>query len=87
MKTCYEFTDMYFIHAVKIESNTTGIYFYEKESNIKKANIINDVKTFLELLNDNQMRQVIYLETATIHKDIVRKAFSPAATLIDNGCQ
>ena len=34
MKTCYAFTDDFFIHAVKSENEDVGIYIYQKSGSV-----------------------------------------------------
>lgn len=87
MKTCYAFTDHYYVHVVKVADETTGIYFYNKNGDSNEQDISAGVKKFLNSLNENQMRQIIYQETSVLHQEIVRKAFSPAIMLIDAECQ
>ena len=81
MKSCYALTDDYFIHAVKLTNDSTGIYFYNKVENT--YDIGNAAKYFLQLLNENQMRQIVLQETSTLHEEIIKKAVSPAASLIN----
>ena len=85
MKTCYAFTDDFFIHAVKSENEDVGIYIYKKNDSVNDINRV--AKHFLHLLNENQMRQIIHDETSIIHEEIVRKAFSPAAVFVENRAQ
>lgn len=84
MKTSYAFTDNYFIHVVKVADETTGICFYSKSECHNEKDISAGIKQFLQLLNENQMRQIIYQETSVLHEEIVKKAFAPAIVLIDN---
>ncbi|QLR73241.1 hypothetical protein HV337_12115 [Citrobacter freundii] len=81
MKSCYALTDDYFIHAVKLTNDSTGIYFYNKVGNA--YDIGKTAKNFLQLLNENQMRQIVLQETSSLHEEIIKKAFSPAASLIN----
>ncbi|MCV2532066.1 His-Xaa-Ser system protein HxsD [Enterobacter wuhouensis] len=85
MKTCYAFTDDFFLHAVKLENEDVGIYIYKKNDSVNDINRV--AKHFLHLLNENQMRQIIHDETSIIHEEIVRKAFSPAAVFVENRAQ
>lgn len=85
MKTCYAFTDDFFVHAVKSENDNVGIYIYNKSDSVNDIHII--AKRFLHLLHENQMRQIIHDETSIIHEEIVRKAFSPAAVFVENRAQ
>jgi len=83
MKTCYTMTDDYFLHVVKVSDETTGICFYSKKEIPDEQSIHLAVSEFLQLLHDNQLRQIVHQETSMIHEEIVRKAFSPAVSLID----
>lgn len=87
MKTCYAFTDNYFIHVVKVADNATGIYFYSKVEGNDEQHINAGVRHFLHLLNENQMRQIIHYETAALHEEIIKKAFAPAVSLIEKESQ
>ncbi|MDU1062604.1 MAG: His-Xaa-Ser system protein HxsD [Leclercia adecarboxylata] len=87
MKTCYAFTDDYYIHVVRVADNTTGICFYSKKDDNSEQNINSGVRLFLQALNENQMRQIIHQETATLHEEIIKKAFAPAVSLIENESQ
>lgn len=86
MKTCYAFTDDYYIHVVKVTDNTTGVCFYSKKENNSDQDIQTGIRLFLQSLNDNQMRQIIHQETADLHAEIVNKAFAPAISLIAKEC-
>lgn len=81
MKSCYALTDDYFIHVVKLTNDSTGIYFYNKPENTH--DIGSAAKKFLQLVNENQMRQIVLQETSSLHEEIIKKAFSPAVSLID----
>lgn len=83
MKTCYVFTDDYFIHAIKVSNETTGICFYNKSEEHQVHDINTSVKQFLQTLQENEMRQIILQETKTLHEEIVKKAFAPATWLIE----
>lgn len=83
MKTCYEFTDNYYIHVVKVEDQTTGVCFYNKNEGNSERELSAGIKQFLQSLNENQMRQIIYQETSVLHQEIVKKAFAPAILLLD----
>ncbi|HDR2720560.1 His-Xaa-Ser system protein HxsD [Enterobacter asburiae] len=85
MKTCYAFTDDFFIHAVKSENEDVGIYIYQKSDSVNDINTV--AKHFLHLLHENQMREIIHDETSVLHEEIVRKAFSPAAVFVENRVQ
>lgn len=85
MKTCYAFTDGYYVHAVKVSAETTGIYLYKKDENVQDVSTA--AKMFLEVLNENQMRHIIHVETAFLHAEIVKKAFSPAISLVEKECE
>ncbi|QMR78122.1 His-Xaa-Ser system protein HxsD [Enterobacter sp. RHBSTW-00175] len=82
MKTCYAFTDDFFIHAVKLEHDNVGIFIYKKNGSVHEMNTV--AKHFLYSLHENQMRQIIHDETSTLHEEIVKKAFSPAGVFIEN---
>lgn len=84
MKTCYAFTDNYYIHVVKVANNTTGICFYSKNEDHNNQHIDAGIRQFLQSLTENQMRQIIYQETSALHEEIVKKAFAPATALINN---
>lgn len=83
MKTCYEYTDNFYIHVVKLADKTTGIFFYSKIEYSDNQSANAEIKQFLQLLSENQMRHIIYQETSVIHQEIVKKAFSPAVLLIE----
>lgn len=87
MKTCYAFTDDFFIQVVKVAKETTGICFYNKDENNNTQNIQNAVKHFLQLLNENEMRHIIIQETGCMHQEIIKKAFSPALSLVNGQSQ
>lgn len=87
MKTCYAFSDNYYIHVVKVADNATGICFYSKKEDNDAENINAGVRHFLQLLNENQMRQIIHQETAALHEEIIKKAFAPAVSLIEKESQ
>lgn len=81
MKTCYAFTDDFFIHAVKTEHDNVGIFIYKKNGNVLAMSTV--AKQFLFSLHENQMRQIVHDETSALHEEIVKKAFAPAAKFID----
>ncbi|WP_166665222.1 His-Xaa-Ser system protein HxsD [Scandinavium goeteborgense] len=83
MKTCYAFTDDYFIHAIKVSDERVGVFFYNKSEDRDVQDINMAVRRFLQTLQENEMRQIILQETKTLHEEIVRKAFSPATWLIE----
>lgn len=85
MKTCYAFTDDFFIHAVKSGNEDVGIYIYKKNDSVNDISTV--AKQFLHLLHENQMRQIIHDETSILHEEIVKKAFSPAAVFVENRLQ
>lgn len=85
MKTCYAFTDDFFIHAVKSGNEDVGIYIYKKNDSVNDISTI--AKQFLHLLHENQMRKIIHDETSILHEEIVKKAFSPAAVFVENRLQ
>ena len=87
MKTCYAFTDDYYIHVIKLQEGTVGITFYQKHEDIKGQDFAPIVKDFLQLLHENQMRQIILKETSNLHEQIVRKAFAPATSLMGQSQQ
>ncbi|HEY4437551.1 MAG TPA: His-Xaa-Ser system protein HxsD [Lelliottia sp.] len=87
MKTCYAFTDSYYIQVVKVADETTGICFYDKGEENTCQDIRTGVKQFLQSLIENQMRYIIHQETSVLHQEIVRKTFSPAVVLIDEDSQ
>lgn len=82
MKTCYAFTDSYYIQVIKVADEATGICFYDKGEQNDGQDIRAGVKQFLQSLIENQMRHIIHQETSVLHQEIVRKAFSPAVVLI-----
>ncbi|QWA13494.1 His-Xaa-Ser system protein HxsD [Sodalis ligni] len=82
MKTCYSLTDRFYIHVTKVADKQLSINFYNKNSAAPASDINRAVQDFLDLLHENQMRQIVLGETKEIHAEIVRKAFSPAATLV-----
>ncbi|ELN2736078.1 His-Xaa-Ser system protein HxsD [Pluralibacter gergoviae] len=81
MKTCYGFTDDYFIHLIKTSEEQVAVFFYSKEDSDSVAMINQAVKDFMHNLHENQMREIIYKETHVLHEEIVRKAFAPAVFL------
>ncbi|OAT19767.1 hypothetical protein M979_1079 [Buttiauxella noackiae ATCC 51607] len=82
MKTCYVFTDRYYIHVTSLSAEQYQIYFYSKAEIAKNTQMESlPIQHFLEELNDNQLRQILLAETQVVHEEIVRKAFSPAAQL------
>lgn len=87
MKTCYAFTDDYFIHVIKIKLENIGVCFYNKNESDNLRNIKTVTGRFLHLLHENQLRQIILQETQKLHEEIVRKAFSPAAVLVETHSQ
>ncbi|WP_315707923.1 His-Xaa-Ser system protein HxsD [Brenneria uluponensis] len=82
MKTCYALTDQFYMHVTKATNNQLSIYFYNKNTTASANDIDKAVHDFLDLLHENQMRQIVLDETKIIHAEIVRKAFSPVATLV-----
>ncbi|WP_413740518.1 His-Xaa-Ser system protein HxsD [Sodalis sp. RH14] len=84
MKTCYSLTDRFYIHVTKTADNHLLIYFYNKNTAAPTSDIERVVYEFLDLLHENQMRQIVLAETKEIHAEIVRKAFSPVVTLVHN---
>lgn len=87
MKTCYAFTDDYYIHVIKTLPESASICFYNKAENKTAQDIKQAVKAFLHLLHENQLRHILLQETQTLHEEIVRKAFAPAASLLDASSQ
>lgn len=83
MKTCYAFTDDYYIHVVKVADDDTGVCFYSKQENNGVHDINSGIRQFLQSLNENQMRQIIHQETYILHEEIIKKAFAPAVLLIE----
>jgi His-Xaa-Ser system protein HxsD len=83
MKTCYAFTDDYFIHVIKTKPESVNVCFYNKNESDDASNIKTVVGRFLHLLHENQLRQIILQETQTLHEEIVRKAFSPVSVFVE----
>lgn len=82
LKTCYALTDRYYLHVMKAADNQLSIYFYNKNAAAPVDDCDRAVHDFLDLLHENQMRQIVLSETKNIHEEIVRQAFSPVATLV-----
>ncbi len=84
MKTCYILTEQFYIHVTKSSIDKLSIYFYDKKGVTETNGIDRAAKEFLDVLLENQMRQIVLNETKNIHDEIVRRAFSPAAELVHN---
>ncbi|MFS2225083.1 His-Xaa-Ser system protein HxsD [Pantoea sp. B65] len=84
MKTCYTLTDRFYMHVTKATDNQLSIYFYNKNTGAPASDIDRAAYEFLDLLHENQMRQMVLDETKEIHAEIVRKAFSPTTMLVNN---
>lgn len=81
MKTCYALTEKYYIHVAKsTKENALSVYFYSKDES-SGASIDNAVREFLALLLENQMRQIVFLQTGTIREEIIKRAFSPVVAM------
>lgn len=82
MKTCYEFTENYYIHISCYNGDKYAVYFYNKVVETAEANLAFPVKRFLAAAHEYELRGIVLSETKTIHEEIIRKAFSPVTEVI-----
>lgn len=83
MKTCYALTDDFYIHVTRTEANDHfAVYFYNKKNELTSSPAV-ATQLFMDLLLENQLRQIVHQQTNTIREEIVKKAFSPITSFVD----